>query len=288
MNSMKCAVAALTLVGCTALAVGCIQSQKCHTGHCPTGVATQNAWLVRGLDPVEKGHRCAQYIRTFRKEMVKVSEAVGVAQPTLSAAIRQLEESLGVMLVRRGSRYGGLTPEGERVLDWARRIVSDARAMREELRVGAQGLSGSLRLAVIPTALAAAPHRIEGRFAIGGQDHFYLEGQIALAIPGEDDDVALHVSTQHPSEVQHMVAHVLSVPSHSVVVNVRRMGGGFGGKETQMNLFACVAAAFGRRRLWLTVPVGILLALAIYGAFALLLNLDLPAGPIERLAFGVS
>lgn len=98
-----------------------------------------------------------------------------------------------------------------------------------------------------PAAMAAAPRRIEGRFAIGGQDHFYLEGQIAMAVPGEDDEVVLHVSTQHPSEVQHMVAHVLRVPSNAVVVNVRRMGGGFGGKETQMNLFACVAAVAAKR-----------------------------------------
>lgn len=96
-------------------------------------------------------------------------------------------------------------------------------------------------------AMAAAPRKITGRFAVGGQDHFYLEGQIALAIPGEDDEVAMHVSTQHPSEVQHMVAHVLGVPSNAVVVNVRRMGGGFGGKETQMNLFACVAAVAAKR-----------------------------------------
>lgn len=96
-------------------------------------------------------------------------------------------------------------------------------------------------------AMAQAPRVIEGRFAIGGQDHFYLEGQIAMAIPGEDDDVVINVSTQHPSEVQHMVAHVLGTASHSVVVNVRRMGGGFGGKETQMNLFACVAALAAKR-----------------------------------------
>lgn len=96
-------------------------------------------------------------------------------------------------------------------------------------------------------ALANAPRRIKGRFGIGGQDHFYLEGQIAMAVPGEDEDVALNVSTQHPSEVQHMVAHILNVPSHSVVVNVRRMGGGFGGKETQMNLFACVAAIAAKK-----------------------------------------
>ena len=68
------------------MSIGCIQSQKCHTDHCPTGVATQNAWLVHGLDPVSKGTRCAQYIRTFRKEMVKVTEAVGVAHPGLITA----------------------------------------------------------------------------------------------------------------------------------------------------------------------------------------------------------
>ena len=68
------------------MSIGCIQSQKCHTDHCPTGVATQNPWLARGLDPVSKAERCAQYIRTFRKEMVKVTEAVGVAHPGLITA----------------------------------------------------------------------------------------------------------------------------------------------------------------------------------------------------------
>ena len=68
------------------LSIGCIQSQKCHTDTCPTGVATQSAWLTRGLDPQDKGARCAQYIRTFRKELVKVTEAVGVAHPSLITA----------------------------------------------------------------------------------------------------------------------------------------------------------------------------------------------------------
>jgi DNA-binding transcriptional LysR family regulator len=85
----------------------------------------------------------------------RAAEAVGVTQPTLSAAIKQLEDQLGVMLVSRGSRYGGLTPEGKRVLEWARRIVGDARTMREELRAAREGLSGDVRLAVIPTALTA-------------------------------------------------------------------------------------------------------------------------------------
>ena len=96
-------------------------------------------------------------------------------------------------------------------------------------------------------ALAAAPHRIAGRMVIGGQDHMYLEGQIAFAIPGEDEDVTVHCSTQHPSEAQHMVAHVLGVASNAVTVSVRRMGGGFGGKESQMNLFAAVAALAAKK-----------------------------------------
>ncbi|MDX3926967.1 MAG: xanthine dehydrogenase molybdopterin binding subunit [Shinella sp.] len=96
-------------------------------------------------------------------------------------------------------------------------------------------------------ALSAAPRRIKGQMRIGGQDHFYLEGQIALAIPGEDDEVTVWSSTQHPSEVQHMVAHALGVPSNAVTVQVRRMGGGFGGKETQGNQFAAIAAIAAKR-----------------------------------------
>jgi xanthine dehydrogenase large subunit len=99
----------------------------------------------------------------------------------------------------------------------------------------------------VEAGLAQSPCRLDGRLTIGGQDHFYLEGHVALAIPGEDGDMTVFASTQHPSEVQHMVAHVLGVPSHSVTVEVRRMGGGFGGKETQGNLFACVAALVARR-----------------------------------------
>jgi xanthine dehydrogenase large subunit len=86
-------------------------------------------------------------------------------------------------------------------------------------------------------ALAASPPAARP-FAIGGQDHFYLEGQVALAIPGEGGDVHVWSSTQHPSEVQHLVARVLDVPHTSVTIEVRRMGGGFGGKETQASLFA--------------------------------------------------
>lgn len=87
------------------------------------------------------------------RHFARAAEACGVTQPSLSAAIKQLEGELGVKLVFRGSRYEGLTPEGARVLDWARRIVGDARTLREEMRAARHGLSGKLRLGVVPTAL---------------------------------------------------------------------------------------------------------------------------------------
>ena len=83
----------------------------------------------------------------------RAAEVCGVTQPTLSSAIRQLEDQLGVQLVFRGSRVQGLTPEGTRVLDWARRIVSDMRALKAEMKVVRSGLSGTVRIGVIPTAL---------------------------------------------------------------------------------------------------------------------------------------
>jgi DNA-binding transcriptional LysR family regulator len=88
------------------------------------------------------------------KHFGRAADASGVTQPTLSAGIKQLEESMGVLLVNRGSRFHGLTPEGERVLDWAKRIVGDTRAMRQEINALRLGLTGRLRLAAIPTALA--------------------------------------------------------------------------------------------------------------------------------------
>ena len=91
-------------------------------------------------------------------------------------------------------------------------------------------------------AIAAAAHRLEGRLRIGGQEHFYLEGQAALAVPGEDDEMRVYSSTQHPSEVQNLVAHMLGVPGAAVVCECRRMGGAFGGKESQAAQWACLAA----------------------------------------------
>jgi xanthine dehydrogenase large subunit len=95
-------------------------------------------------------------------------------------------------------------------------------------------------------AIAAAPRRMEGEFRAGGQEHFYLEGQIAVATPGEDGEMAVTSSTQHPSEVQHIVARVLGADCNRITVTCRRMGGGFGGKESNASWVAA-AAAIGAR-----------------------------------------
>lgn len=87
----------------------------------------------------------------------RAAESCGISQPTLSSAVKSLEEQLGILIVERGSRFRGFTPEGERVLDWARRIVSDARTMRQEIDGLKRGLTGTLRLGVIPTALPYVP-----------------------------------------------------------------------------------------------------------------------------------
>jgi len=91
-------------------------------------------------------------------------------------------------------------------------------------------------------ALARAPHRLDGEWAVGGQEQFYLEGQISYALPQENRGLLVHCSTQHPSEMQQLLAHALGWQAHQVQVQCRRMGGGFGGKESQSALFACVAA----------------------------------------------
>ena len=104
-----------------------------------------------------------------------------------------------------------------------------------------------LRRGDASAALAAAPHRLQTTWSVGGQEHFYLEGQVSVALPQEDGGMLVLCSTQHPSEMQHLVARALGVASHAVRVECRRMGGGFGGKESQSALVACVAALAAAR-----------------------------------------
>jgi xanthine dehydrogenase large subunit len=107
--------------------------------------------------------------------------------------------------------------------------------------------SQSMRRGEPEARLATSPRRLSSTFTMGGQDHFYLEGQIAVALPQEDGGMLLHSSTQHPTEVQAVVAHALGMSVNRIVVSCRRMGGGFGGKESQAALMAAAAAVLARK-----------------------------------------
>ena len=96
------------------------------------------------------------------------------------------------------------------------------------------------------SAIAAAEHQLSGEIVVGGQEHMYLEGQISTAVPSEDGGMEIYTSSQHPSEVQKLVAEVLDIPLNKVLVDMRRMGGGFGGKETQAAPWACIAALLAK------------------------------------------
>jgi xanthine dehydrogenase large subunit len=115
--------------------------------------------------------------------------------------------------------------------------LTEARAQNETVET-----PQVMRLGEAKAALKAAPQSLHGQLEMGGQDHFYLEGQIALAVPGEDGTLKIYSSTQNPTEAQHLIAHLLHKPSATVTVEVRRMGGAFGGKETQSTLIAAIAA----------------------------------------------
>ena len=94
----------------------------------------------------------------------------------------------------------------------------------------------------VENALISAPHVIRGELRIGAQDHWYLETQACLCVPGEGREIFAYSSSQHPSETQALIAEILGIGKHDVQVEVRRMGGGFGGKETQANHYACWSA----------------------------------------------
>ncbi|MGA1797177.1 xanthine dehydrogenase molybdopterin binding subunit [Sphingomonas sp. 4RDLI-65] len=134
---------------------------------------------------------------------------------------------------RAAARLGQITYEARP----AHLTIEAAREAKSEIEPAQRMARGDAA-----AALAKAPHHISGSFAMGGQDHFYLEGQVAVATPGEDGQVHILSSTQHPSEIQHLVAHLLHRSSADITVEVRRMGGAFGGKETQAAAFAAAAA----------------------------------------------
>lgn len=146
------------------------------------------------------------------------------------------------LAARHAARLGDIdiTP-GEPILSIEEALAQNSR-FEEGPRIYGRGN--------VEQALGAAPHKINGQLKVGGQEHFYLEGQAALALPQEGGDMVVMSSTQHPTEIQHKVAEALGKPMHAVRVETRRMGGGFGGKESQGNALAVacavVAQATGR------------------------------------------
>ena len=154
-----------------------------------------------------------------------------VGQPLFAVAAATVDQARKAVALAR-VEYGDLEP----ILD------PDAAVRRESFVLPSVRLErGDARRAIEGSA-----HRLTGRTAVGGQDHFYLEGQIAMALPREDGDLYVYSSTQHPGEVQQMVAHAVGLEAKDVVVECRRMGGGFGGKESQPALIACIAALMTR------------------------------------------
>jgi DNA-binding transcriptional LysR family regulator len=148
----------------------------------------------------------------------RAAEECGIAQPSLSAAIRHLEDSLGVQLVVRGSRYQGLTPEGQRVLEWAKRIVGDARTMREEMRAARKGLAGHIRLAVIPTALAMVPS-LTGPFQTRYPDvTFSVVSRTSLQILTQLDNFEIDAGITYLDNEP--LGRVVSIPLYSESYNL--------------------------------------------------------------------
>jgi len=170
-------------------------------------------------------------------------------EPLLSGAtIRYLGQPVFLvaatshLAARKAARLGRITHETrDAILTVEEAMATDSR-FEDGPRIWEKGDAGE--------AIDTAPRRISGVIEMGGQEHFYLEGQAALALPQEGGDMVVHASTQHPTEIQHKVAHALHLPMHAVRVETRRMGGGFGGKESQGNALAIacavVAAATGR------------------------------------------
>ena len=143
----------------------------------------------------------------------RAAEVCGVTQPTLSSAIKQLEGQLGVQLVWRGSRFQGLTPEGLRVLDWARRIVGDARTMREEMRAARSGLSGVLRIGVIPTALPMVASLTAPFTARHPNVHLTILSHNSIDILKEIDDLELDAGISYLDNEP--LGRVTTVPLYS-------------------------------------------------------------------------
>ena len=219
--------------------------------------------VALGLAPVASGRLIAIDVEALRRQpgVVAVLTAADIPGVNDCGAILDDEPIFGDDVIRyRGQPLFAILADDR---DTARRVAARVRefVQVEEAPPILTALEAhALQRYVVPPmhlvressagstrrALDAAPHRLDGRLSIGGQEQFYLEGQISYAIPLERGGMRVLCSTQHPTEMQHAVAHALGVAAHDVQVECRRMGGGFGGKESQSAPFACIAAVGAR------------------------------------------
>jgi xanthine dehydrogenase large subunit len=227
-----------------------------------------------GLSPVARGRLTAMSLAAIRAMpgVVEVLTAADIPGPNDCGSIIHDDPILCAIVDHDdGSSWGEIRYLGQPVFaviaetrDAARRAAAKARGaltISAEPPVLTPQQAHAQQQYVLPpmhlvrstneggaqAAIAAAPRRLKGTFEVGGQEQFYLEGQISYAIPKEDAGMHVHCSTQHPSEMQHLVAHALKLHANQVQVECRRMGGGFGGKESQSAIFACVAAVAAAR-----------------------------------------
>ena len=214
--------------------------------------------LAFGLSPIAKGRITAMDLSAVRaaKGVVKVMTAEDLPfendvspslhdEPLLSdGTVNYIGQPVFLVIAtshlaaRKAARLGQIDyAEETPILTIEEALAADSR-FEDGPRIYAKGDADA--------AIAGSAHVIEGTFEIGGQEHFYLEGQAALASPNEGGDMLVNSSTQHPTEIQHKVADALGVPMHAVRVESRRMGGGFGGKESQGNALAVACAVAAR------------------------------------------
>jgi xanthine dehydrogenase large subunit len=213
------------------------------TLHAAIGVSTQTCAKLVSLD-LDAVRRAPGVVAVITAADIPGSNNIGPVVPDEPVFAVDTVEFRGQPLFA----VAASTVEAARRAAWLARAEYDP---REPVVTVDQALER--RQFVVPSLTVSrgsirrdSPYTLKGRLRCGGQEHFYLEGQVALAIPGERAEMRVHSSTQHPTEVQHLVAAALGVPDAKVTVELRRLGGGFGGKETQAAVYAVVAALLAR------------------------------------------
>jgi xanthine dehydrogenase, molybdopterin binding subunit len=233
-------------------------------------VAGTAAYIDDLREPAGTLHLAPGWCRTYARARLDAVDLTEVASYPGVVAVLTRDDIPGINDVSSAMGDDPLLADGE-VLFWGQVVFCVVATTRDAARRAARLARFEVRpekpLVTVADALLADSHvlpeyrfgrgdvekslsttqrRLSGQIAIGGQEHFYLEGQIAMAVPGEDDELLVHSSTQHPTEVQHTVAKVLAVADAAITVETRRMGGGFGGKESQANQWAALAALAAR------------------------------------------